>query len=169
MQNSDLRGKMHRNSRQMSDEAAREFLRRQRTAHVGTVDAHGWPYVVPLVLVYEGSDILYLHTGGHHGHFFYNLAANPRLCVEVSDTGSLVPVDSHACDSALIYSSVIVYGTARVIEDNAKKEWFFDRLLERFAEPGMKFKPGYPALDRIILFEVAIETLTGKRSPGMGH
>jgi nitroimidazol reductase NimA-like FMN-containing flavoprotein (pyridoxamine 5'-phosphate oxidase superfamily) len=28
------------------------------TAHVGSVDASGWPYAVPLVYVYEQGDLL---------------------------------------------------------------------------------------------------------------
>lgn len=35
----------------MADADAREFLRGHMTAHVGTVDADGWPYVLPLVYV----------------------------------------------------------------------------------------------------------------------
>jgi hypothetical protein len=44
----DLRGKMFRSKRLMSDGEAREFLRKQEIAHVSTVDRNGSPYVVPL-------------------------------------------------------------------------------------------------------------------------
>ena len=39
----DLRGKMFRSKRLMPDAEAREFLRKQRIAHVGTADGNGWP------------------------------------------------------------------------------------------------------------------------------
>jgi hypothetical protein len=65
----DLRGQMFRSKRQMPDAQAHDFLRGRMTAHVGTVDANGWPYVVPLVYAYEEGDLLYLHTGAHQGHF----------------------------------------------------------------------------------------------------
>ena len=42
----DPRGRMHRKKRLMPDADTREFLRAQNVAHVGTVDAKGWPYVV---------------------------------------------------------------------------------------------------------------------------
>ena len=54
----DMRGQMFRAKRHMPDAGAREFLRQQMTAHVGTVDANGWPYVVPLVYVYEDPESL---------------------------------------------------------------------------------------------------------------
>lgn len=69
----------------MPDAEAREFLRHQKIAHAGTVDGNGWPYVVPLVYIYEGGESLYLHTGAHQGHFLTNLQRDPRICVEVSD------------------------------------------------------------------------------------
>src|SRR6185437_2369619 len=85
----DLRGQMFRRKRQMADADAREFLRGHMTAHVGTVDANGWPYFVALVYVYEGGEVLYLHTGAHQGHFLTNVQHDTRICVEVSEIGPL--------------------------------------------------------------------------------
>jgi uncharacterized protein len=51
-----------------------------------------------------------------------------------------------------------------------KKAWFFDRLLERLKEPMSAYeKPGYPMLDRIILYEVQLEIVTGKLNVGLHH
>jgi hypothetical protein len=67
---------------------------------------------------------------------------------------------------------MIAYGRVRVVEDEGakeKKEWFFDRLLERLKEPRDAYEPGYPTLDLIILFEVALEMVTGKLNVGLRH
>ena len=166
----DLRGQMFRAKRKMADEEAREFLRGQKVAHVGTVDGNGWPYVVPLAYIYEGGDLLYLHTGAHQGHFLTNLQHAARICVAVSQIGTLHAGQRFACDSALVYTSVITYGPARILRhDTEKKSWFLDRLVEKYGEPGMRFEPGYPLIDRIILYEQKIEILTGKHSPGLSH
>ena len=61
----DLRGHMQRLKRMMADSDAGEFPKTHRVAHVGTADAQGWPYMVPLVYIYEGGGLLYLHTGNH--------------------------------------------------------------------------------------------------------
>jgi nitroimidazol reductase NimA-like FMN-containing flavoprotein (pyridoxamine 5'-phosphate oxidase superfamily) len=133
------------------------------TAHVGTVDANGWPYVVPLVYVYEDGDFLYLHTGSHQGHFLTNVQRDPRICVEVSEIGPLHKGKRFACDSALVYSSVIVFGPVRILyHDRQKKSWFLDRLLAKHGDPSWVFEPGYPLIDQIILYEQKIEVLTGK-------
>ena len=78
----DRRGRVHRARRKMPDGEAQAFLKQQRVVHVGTKDANGWPYVVPLVYVYEGGDLLYFHTGGHRGHFESNIRHDARVCAE---------------------------------------------------------------------------------------
>ncbi len=168
----DLRGRMHRDQRLMPDAEAREFLRRQKIAHVGTVDGAGWPYVVPLVYIYESGDKLYLHTGDHQGHFLTNLQQNPRICVEVAEIGPLHRGKPYACNSALVYTSVVVFGSVRVLhgpDSRQMKTWFLDRLLAKHGDPSWTFEPGYPMIDRIILYEQQMEIVTGKRSEGLYH
>jgi len=166
----DLRGQMFRAKRKMADADARDFLRTQMTAHVGSVDANGWPYVAPLVYIYEGGDVLYLHTGAHQGHFLTNVQHDPRICVTVSEIGNLHKGEQFACDSALVYTSVIVFGPVRILyHDREKKSWFLDRLLAKHGDPSWTFEPGYPMIDQIILYEQKIEVLTGKRSLGLRH
>ncbi len=166
----DLRGHMFRAKRQMPHHETQAFLRRQMTAHVGTVDANGWPYVVPLVYIYEGGDLLYLHTGAHQGHFLTNVQRDPRMCVEVSEIGPLHKGKRFACESALVYTSVIVFGPVRIMyHDREKKSRFLDRLLAKHGDPSWTFEPGYPLLDQIILYEQKIEIMTGKQSSGLRH
>jgi len=166
----DRRGQMVRANRKMADHEAREFLRRQKTAHAGTADARGWPYVVPLVYIYEGGDTLFLHTGAHQGHFLTNLESNPQLCVQVSEIGPVQKGEPFACDSALVYTSVITFGRVEIVrDDREKKTWFLDRLLEKYGDPSWTFEPGYPMIDHIIIYEQKIEIITGKQSQGLYH
>ena len=165
----DLRGQMHRAKRLMPDEEAKVFLRTHKVVHVGTVDAKGWPYVIPLVYIYERGDVLYLHTGDHQGHFLTNIQQNPRICVEVGEIGPVHRGRPYACNSALVYSSVIVFGAVRIIDDRTMKAWFFDRLLAKYGDEGWTFEPGYPQINRIILYEQKMEMVTGKHSSGLYH
>lgn len=164
---------MVRHDRQMPDADAREFLRQECVAHVGTCDASAWPYVVPLMYVYEDGNSLYLHTGPHQGHFLANIRQNPRICIQVNETGPLHRGQPSPCNSALVYKSAIAFGAVRVVDGpnlNRQKTWFFDRLLERLKEPMSAYQdPGYPMLDHIILYEVALEIVTGKLNVGLHH
>jgi nitroimidazol reductase NimA-like FMN-containing flavoprotein (pyridoxamine 5'-phosphate oxidase superfamily) len=165
----DLRGRMHRIKRLMPDEDARAFLRTHKVAHAGTVDAAGWPYVVPLIYIYTGGDHVYVHTGAHDGQFQRNIESHPRLCLEVAEMGPVHRGQPFACNSALVYTSVIVFGTVRIVSDRERKTWFFDRVLEKYGESEWTFEPGYPYLDRIVLYEQQIEVMTGKHSEGLYH
>lgn len=168
----DRRGLMIRSRRQMPDAEARHFLRSQRIAHVGTVDANGWPYVVPLAYIYLGDDMLWVHTGAHQGHFLTNLERNPQVCVTVSEIGGMETNGQYLCDGSQLYGSVVVFGAATIIRnDDDKKRWFFDRLRERYVPPDVsaQLSPEYPDINKIIVYEIAIEILTGKRSSGVGH
>lgn len=165
---SSFRGQMRRARRLMPDAAARAWLREQRVLHVATIDEDGWPYIIPLVFVYLGEEFLYFHTGAGDGHFLRNIRRHPVVCVEASEIGPLHPGRPYACNSALVYTSVIAWGRVRIVEDEATKIWFFDRLVEKYGDPTL-FEPGYPFLDRIVLYEMTIELLTGKRSEGLRH
>jgi nitroimidazol reductase NimA-like FMN-containing flavoprotein (pyridoxamine 5'-phosphate oxidase superfamily) len=168
----DLRGAIVRARRQMSDSEAREFLTSQKIAHLGTVDANGWPYVVPLTYIYLGDDKLWVHTGAHQGHFLTNLEQNPRVCVTVSEIGGMETNGQYLCDGAQLYGSVVVFGTATIVRnDDEKKKWFFDRLRERYVpkEVSAHLSAEYPDINKIIVYEIAIEKMTGKRSSGAGH
>ena len=168
----DIRGNMTRKDRQMSDADARAFLRIHAMASVGTSDETGWPYVVPLMYVYEEGDRCFLHTGGRGGHFLSNIRRNPKICVTVSASGQMQQGSPSPCDSALVYQSAIVFGTVRVcdgVDLEEKKTWFFDRLLDRLGDSRENYSVGYTMLNRIILYEVAIEILTGKINVGLHH
>jgi nitroimidazol reductase NimA-like FMN-containing flavoprotein (pyridoxamine 5'-phosphate oxidase superfamily) len=168
----DLRGEMIRVRRKMSDEDAREFLKGEKIAYVGTVDANGWPYVIPLTYIYLGDDFLWLHTGAHQGHFVTNLEHNPRVCLTVGEIGGMETSGEYLCDGSQLYGSIVVFGEITIIRnDDETKKWFFDRLREKYVpqEVSAQLSSEYPDIGKIIVYRVAIEKMTGKQSSGVGH
>lgn len=166
-----MRGMIHNQQREMPEEKAYQFLKMGKVAHVATVGEDGFPYVIPLVYVYEQGNILYLHTGNlRESHFRTNISKNAQICIEVSQMGDVHPGEKYACQSALVYTSVVLFGTVQHIKnDDAKKEWFFDQLMKKYGDPNWSFEKGYPALSKTELFEVQIEKITGKLSEGLHH
>jgi len=166
-----VRGIIENKKRGISEEDAYHFLKHGKVAHVATVGEDGFPYVIPLVYVYEEGNKLYLHIGNiRESHFWSNIDKNPKVSVEVSEMGDVHPGKKYACQSALVYTSVVLFGNIKRIEDDAQKEWFFDRLLEKYGDPEWTFeRKGYPALPKIELFEVEIDTITGKLNEGFRH
>jgi|SRR6185312_7450014 nitroimidazol reductase NimA-like FMN-containing flavoprotein (pyridoxamine 5'-phosphate oxidase superfamily) len=167
-----FRGRMTRSDLQMSHADARAFLRKHAVASVGTVDSAGWPYVVPLMYVYEEGDKLYLHTGARGGHFFSNIAESAKICIAVGEPGPMHQGSPSPCNGALVYKSAIVFGKVRVCDGpqlEEQKTWFFDRLLERLGDARSNYATGYTMLKQITLYEVTIEILTGKIKVGLHH
>lgn len=165
-----MRGIIANEKRTMSDEQTIKFLKKAKVAHVATVDQDGYPYVIPLIYYFNGKDKVYLHTGNlRQSHFVENIIHNPKVSIEVSEMGDIHPGKKYACQSALVYASVVLFGQIKKIDDDAKKEWFFDRLLEKYGNPEWNFEKGYPALPKIDLFEVQIEKMTGKLNEGFRH
>ena len=79
----------------------------------------------------SATTVCYFHTGDHHGHFVRNVRHDPRLCVEVGEMGAVHRERPFACNSALVFTSVIVFGPVRILDDRDRKSWFFDRVLEK--------------------------------------
>lgn len=98
-----------------------------------------------------------------------NIESHPRMCTEVAHMRPLHRGRPFACNSALVYTSVMVFDGVRVIDDRDRQTWFFDRVFEKYGEPDWTFEPGYPHLDRIVLYEQRIQVLTGKHSKGLYH
>ncbi|MCU9595404.1 pyridoxamine 5'-phosphate oxidase family protein [Caldibacillus thermolactis] len=165
-----MKGIIANEKRKMSDEQVIKFLKQAEIAHVATVDNKGYPYVIPLIYFYDGKDKIYIHTGNlRKSHFVENIKENPKVSIEVCEMGDIHPGKKYACQSALVYRSVVVFGQIKKIDEDAKKEWFFDRLLEKYGNPEWNFEKGYPALPKIDLFEIQIEKMTGKLNEGFRH
>lgn len=166
-----MRGITNNKKREIEEKDAYEFLRQAKVAHVGTVDGEGYPYVIPFVFVYEEGNKLYLHIGNlRESHFWENVKQNPRVSIEVCEMGQVIPGKKYACQSALAYTSVVLFGKITHIEEVAKKEWFYDQLWKKYGDPNWKFeKEGYPALPKTELFEIEIEKITGKYSEALSH
>lgn len=166
-----LRGLISNTAREMKEEDVLSFLKKGRVAHVATVSEDGYPYVIPLVYIYEKGTKLYLHIGNiRESHFEQNIKENSRVCIEICEMGDVHPGKRYACHSALVYTSVVAFGTIRQVEEEEQKNWFFDRLWEKYGDPNWEFeKQGYPASGKIDLYVVELENVTGKHSEGIRH
>lgn len=102
-----------------------------RICHVG-VTLNGQPYVIPMALGRNGSDLL-LH-GSVVSRLVNSLSEGLPCCVTVTHLDGLVLARS-AFHSSMNYRSVMVFGTARLISDPEEKQRALDALVEHLA-PG---------------------------------
>jgi nitroimidazol reductase NimA-like FMN-containing flavoprotein (pyridoxamine 5'-phosphate oxidase superfamily) len=148
---------------------AGDFLAAGTVAHVG-FQVDGQPYVIPFSYQYDSSapDRLYLH-GGHSSHTLRALAGGARVCVTVTMVDGLV-YSRTALNHSMNYRSVVCFGHARPVEDQAAKQAVFARMIERYF-PGRTSGEHYAAateaqLRATALLEVTIESMTAKARRG---
>ena len=150
---------MRRSKQQVNDKEAREVLARGKTGVLAVIGDGGYPYTVPINYVYRDGK-LFLHSA-LTGHKIDAIRANDKVSFCVVDADDVV-----ADEYTTYFRSVVAFGRARIIEDEAEKMASL-RLL------GDKYNPGQDeALDaevahgfsRLHMIEIEIEHLTGKQA-----
>jgi uncharacterized protein len=99
-------------------------------AHVGFV-ADGQPYVIPTIYVRIGRE-LFVH-GSAASRTLRAAGAGIPLCVTVTLIDGFVLARS-AFRHSMNYRSVVVLGTASLVEDTAKKGAVLEALVDRFVQ-----------------------------------
>lgn len=156
--------KMRRFKQQLTDDQIAEVLERSKTGILAVIGDGGYPYTVPINYVYADGRI-YMHSA-MTGHKIDALRADDRASFCVIDADDVVPADY-----STNFRSVVAFGRAHIMEDEAAKETAL-RLL------GDKYNPNQPeALDREVakgferlhMIEFEIEHVTGKQSKELAH
>jgi nitroimidazol reductase NimA-like FMN-containing flavoprotein (pyridoxamine 5'-phosphate oxidase superfamily) len=99
-----------------------QFLTCARTGRLGVIHK-GEPYVVPVGFVYVNGLIAF-HSCSK-GQKMKALQANPQVCFEVDETLS---------DSSM-YKSVLIYGKAEILTDNADKIPYLQAHIDKYRVP----------------------------------
>lgn len=155
---------MRKQSRQMrSEEDVDALLREAPVGRLGTC-YQGEAYVVPLNYVYFNG-MVYFHSA-LEGKKIRNMVENPRVCFEVDEILEFTAdASGKACEYGVNFRSVIVSGTARLVEDTPTKAQALEALMAKYA-PGGRFNP-FTAKDiaSVAVWEIKIEEKAGKRKP----
>lgn len=134
------------------------IIRRCPVCRLGLSD-HGQPYVVPLCFGYDGK-ALYFHCAGK-GRKLDILLANNRVCITFDIFEGILEADQ-ACNWGAGYQSVMGFGTAHVVSDEAEKQSALHLIMAQYANRAFTFPP-----DRVrhtTVVRVDFDRLTGKQS-----
>jgi nitroimidazol reductase NimA-like FMN-containing flavoprotein (pyridoxamine 5'-phosphate oxidase superfamily) len=99
--------------------------------HVGFVD-HESPVVIPTIHARSG-DLLYLH-GSPASRMMRNLKQGVEVCVTITLVDGLVMARA-PFHSSMNYRSVVIFGSARLVDDPDEK-WEAFRLITEHVAPG---------------------------------
>ncbi len=148
------------------DEWIRDFLRRSRIAHIASL----WddqPFVTPSTYFYDEAGHRLIFHSNLTGRLRADIERHPRVCVEVSELGKLLP-SNIALEFSLQYRSVLVFGTAHILEDPHEQRRALHELIAKYfggMERGMDYRPATDQeLKRTSVYEVEIESWSGKEN-----
>ena len=152
-----MRG-MQNAKRKLTGEQALEVLKRGEFGVLSTVCDDGLPYGVPLKYAMNGSYTVYFH-GATAGQKLDNLKHNDRVCLTVVPTAT---VDSDRVTTR--FESVMAFGTAAIVTEEAEKKQALNLLLERFSPMNEQQAADYidRYLNDVAVIRMEIEYLSGK-------
>ena len=151
---------MRRNERAMASRAEiDDVIRRCQVCRLGLADGLE-PYIVPMCFGYDGR-ALYFHCAPG-GRKLEILQRNPRVCFEF-DLPEQVVEAPEACGWGIRYQSVMGAGSASRVEALPEKRRALDLIMAQYAAL-RAFTFPEPAVDRVAILQVNIETISGKQS-----
>ncbi len=151
---------MRKKEREITDKAILEQLLMQaRICRLGLYDGK-WPYVVPVNIGYCAGHI-YFHSS-RKGKKMEVLRDNPKVCFEIDSDVEIV-TGERPCDYTTNYKSIIGFGTAVFIEDEAEKLDGLRAIMRRHGGPIEGFRPEVVPVTAVVRIDIA--SMTGKSNP----
>ena len=153
---------MRRKDRLMQEDRARELLAGGEYGILSMVSGDGQPYGVPLSYVVLEGDI-YFHCA-MDGQKIRNLSHEARVSFCV--VGETQPV-FESNDFSTYYESVIVFGTAQMVEEESQKTVALMALCQKYLPEHMEHAGASIQHygKRTGVWRIAVEHITGKAKP----
>lgn len=146
---------------QLTDRGAERLLLDCLTGTLATVNPDGTPYNVPVHYVFC-HDVIYVH-GLPAGQKIENLKRNPNVCFNVYEMrGLLIDGEEKPCDTNTAYASVVIQGTAQLVEDMNEKKAALSAVIQKYTPHlGEKEIPSN-MLKGTAVIKVSVCEMTGK-------
>jgi nitroimidazol reductase NimA-like FMN-containing flavoprotein (pyridoxamine 5'-phosphate oxidase superfamily) len=144
----------------------RAFLREAKIGHIASV-WDGQPFVTPSNFWFDEANHRIIFHSNVAGRVRANLERNPKVCLEASETGKLLP-SNIALEFSLQYRSVMVFGRARFIEEEEDKRAALYGLIQKYfpaMQAGREYRPiTDKELKRTTVYAIEIESWSGKEN-----
>ena len=151
--------KIRKVKNEISQEAAKELLRKNKRGALSVNGDDGYPYAVPIDFYYdEEENRIYFHSA-RKGHKIDSIKASDKVCFTTWDDGYLLEGDW-----AYYVSSCVVFGRASLVTDT-------DIALDKIRKFALKYYPTAEEVDEEIrksfaavqMVRIDIEHISGKK------
>lgn len=149
---------MRRKRQQLSTEESEAILKRMTNGTLALHGDSGYPYAVPLSYVYSEGKI-YFHSA-LQGHKVDALRRDDKVSFCVVERDDIQPAEF-----TTYFRSVIAFGRARILTDEAEKRAALQLLADKYSSgmPGLEDEIA-KGFRRLLMVEIDIEHLTGKEA-----
>ena len=151
---------MRRKNQQLPDEMCSSILKKAHTGTLALIDEDDFPYALPINYAFE-NDTLYFHCA-LEGHKLQAIRHCNKASFCVIDKDEIVPEKFTTA-----YRSVIVFGTIRILHDEAEKREAIEKLAVKYA-PDDTEENRNKAIERewnpLCVLEMTPEHITGKEA-----
>lgn len=152
---------MRRFKQLLSKEETVGILKARTAGVLGVNGDDGYPYTVPVSYVYDQeNEKLYFH-GAYEGHKIDSIKRDDKVTFSVIDKDDVIQetFTTH-------FSSVSIFGRARILEDDAEKRHAMEIIVQRYSPDFVK--EGQDVMEkswsRLCVVEIKIEHMTGKKA-----
>ncbi len=150
---------MRRKRQLLPEEEAVAILKNGSCGVLGVAGDDDYPYAVPVSYAYQDGSI-FIHCATE-GHKIDGIKRNDKVSFCVIGKDEVVQADF-----TTKYRSVIAFGRAGIITDDARKRFALESLVEKYSPDFLK--EGQEAIekawDNVCMLEIKIEHMTGKAS-----
>jgi nitroimidazol reductase NimA-like FMN-containing flavoprotein (pyridoxamine 5'-phosphate oxidase superfamily) len=134
------------------------ILKKCKTCYVA-MSENDVPYVLPMNFAVDGDRVI-LHSA-QQGRMWETIKKNPKVCINWILGEELSWQDERVgCSYRVQSKSVIVEGTAEILEDFDEKERLFKQFMSQYSD--LQFKFNAPAIRNVGVLIVPITKLTAK-------
>lgn len=153
-----------------SKEKIKEFLDAEHVGRIASIDETGHPQIIPMNFVFL-NDAIYLHTHTR-GEKLDNIKRNDKVGFEVDRELEFLPSyfedpkDASLADT--LYISVVIKGTASIIEEKNEKALALNGLMKKYQPEGgyEPLTPEMDVIDEVAIIKVMPDSIRGKYKIG---
>ena len=161
-----------------------EFLNKQPVGRIASIDANGYPQIIPMNFVYieannfdippfytQKSDGIYMHSHPF-GEKLDNIRRNTKVGFEVDQHICFLPSyyfhPTDASQADTLYISVVIKGRAIIITDNKEKAHALNGLMKKYQIEGRyeMLAPSMSSVHEVSVIKILPEEMRGKYKIG---
>ncbi len=148
------------------DDWIRAFLKEARVGHIAT-SVDGQPFINPTTFWLDEENHQIVFHSNAAGRIRSNIESNPKVSLEASEVGSLLP-SNVALEFSLQFRSVVVFGTAQVVTDSNKARRLLYGLISKYFPKMTAGKEYREITDKELratsIYAIQIESWSGKEN-----